>query len=168
MDASRSIVVHTDGPDGTRAVGLALARSLPAGATVSLEGPLGAGKTVLVCGLCQGLGVVDEVTSPSYTLVNEYRSANGERLIHVDAFRLAGPGELEDLGLEDRRTDATVMVVEWGDRVAAALPDGTIRVVLEPDAEAEDGRRIAVRLPEGVEIAGLGGAAPEAATGGTA
>lgn len=164
MTPPRALVVTTDGPEETRAVGVALARSLPAGATVSLEGPLGAGKTVLVRGLCEGLGIVDEVTSPSYTLVNEYRSANGTRMIHVDAFRLRGPDELEDLGLEDRRDLPTVMVVEWGDRVLLALPPDTIRVILEPMAEAENARRIAVRLPAGVEIAGLEGASDAGAS----
>lgn len=155
MNAPRALVVETNGPEETRAVGVALARSLPAGATVSLEGPLGAGKTVLVRGLCQGLGIVDEVTSPSFTLVNEYRSASGRRILHVDCFRLTGAGELEDLGLEDAREPHTVMVVEWGDRALAALPQGTIRVTLEPDPAIESRRRIAVQVPDGVVISGI-------------
>jgi tRNA threonylcarbamoyladenosine biosynthesis protein TsaE len=158
MESTRALVVRTDGPDGTRAVGVALARSLPAGATVSLEGPLGAGKTVLVRGLCEGLGIADDVTSPSYTLVNEYTAANGRRMIHVDCFRLDGASQLEDLGLEDRRDDRTVMVVEWGDRVLSVLPADTIRVSVEPDATNENVRRIAVRVPAGVDVPGLDGA----------
>ena len=75
MESNRALVVRTSGPEETRNVGIAFARSLPAGATLSLEGPLGAGKTVLVHGLCEGWGVVDPVTSPSYTLQNEYRTA---------------------------------------------------------------------------------------------
>lgn len=158
MRATRELVVRSAGPDETRAIGTAIARSLPAGATLSLEGPLGAGKTVLVRGLCDGLGVADEVTSPTFTLVHEYPAGNGERVIHVDCFRLSGPDELDGLGLDDRREAHTVMVVEWGDRVLAALPPDTIRVSLHPDEDAgEDCRRIAIRFPDGVEIAGLSG-----------
>jgi tRNA threonylcarbamoyladenosine biosynthesis protein TsaE len=156
MDGARAIVVRTNGPEQTRSVGTAFAASLPAGATLSLSGPLGAGKTVLVRGLCEGLGVVDDVTSPTFTLVNEYAAGNGARIIHVDCFRLAGPAELEDLALEDRRGKHTVMVVEWGDRVADALPPDTIRVSIEPDESAgDDARRISIRLPEGVTVPGL-------------
>jgi tRNA threonylcarbamoyladenosine biosynthesis protein TsaE len=164
MGAVRELVVRTNGPRETRAVGVALARSLPAGATVSLEGPLGAGKTVLVSGLCEGLGAVDDVTSPTFTLVNEYATVNGSRVIHVDCFRLTGPAELEGLGLDDRREAHTVMVVEWGDRVRDALPPDTIRVSLRPDDEdPEHGRRIAVHVPEGVAIEGLGSPREESA-----
>jgi len=160
MTAGRALVVHTDGPDETRAVGVAFARSLPPGATLSLEGPLGAGKTVLVRGLCQGLGVTDDVTSPTYTLVNEYATTAGGTVFHVDCFRLGGAGELEDLGLEDRRDGTSVLVVEWGDRALAALPPDTIRVSLAPEPGGDESRRrIAVRLPEGVEVAGLTGEA---------
>ncbi|GJM44408.1 MAG: hypothetical protein DHS20C21_12500 [Gemmatimonadota bacterium] len=157
MSASRSIVVHTNGPEETQAVGAAFAKSLTGGATLSLEGPLGAGKTVLVRGLCDGLGVTDAVTSPTYTLENEYATDRGTRVIHVDCFRLGGPGELEDLGIDDRRDAATVVVVEWGDRALAALPGDTIRVTLTPDPGEESRRRIAILVPAGVEIPGLGG-----------
>lgn len=156
MESNRTLVVRTSGPDETRSVGIAFARSLPAGSTLSLEGPLGAGKTVLVRGLCEGWGVVDDVTSPSYTLQNEYRTADGQRVLHLDCFRLGGPGELEDLGLEDQRDPDTMVVVEWGDRGLAALPADTIRVKVEPDsAGKETDRRISIRVPDGVEITGI-------------
>lgn len=156
MEGGRALVVRTTEPEQTRAVGIAFAASLPAGATLSLEGPLGAGKTVLVRGLCEGLGVVDDVTSPTFTLVNEYATKGGGRIIHVDCFRLEGPAQLEDLALEDRRERHTVMVVEWGDRVIDALPPDTIRVAIEPDDAAGDNtRRLSIRLPDGVTVPGL-------------
>lgn len=155
-EGARAIVVRTTDPRQTRSVGTAFAASLPAGATLSLSGPLGAGKTVLVRGLCEGLGAVDEVTSPTFTLVNEYETRNGSRILHVDAFRLESDAQFEDLALEDRRGKHTVMVVEWGDRVAGALPADTIVVSIEPDeAAGDDGRRISIRLPDGVTVPGL-------------
>jgi tRNA threonylcarbamoyladenosine biosynthesis protein TsaE len=156
---SRALVIRTASEAETRAVGTAFARALPGGVTLSLEGPLGAGKTVFVRGLAEGMGVAGPVTSPTYTLENEYRGAGGRRLVHLDCFRLSGPGELEDLGVEERRDEDTIVVVEWGDRVLEALPPDTVRVQIGPDPEEPDdpegARRIAVELPPGVELAAL-------------
>jgi tRNA threonylcarbamoyladenosine biosynthesis protein TsaE len=153
--AGRSIVVRTQGPDETRAAAAVFARALPGGATISLEGPLGAGKTVFVRGFCEALGVTEAVTSPSYTLWNEYHTADGHVVAHLDCFRLTGAGELEDLGLEDRRDPAGFVLVEWGDRALAALPADTVRVRLDPDPDrAESVRVLHVRVPEGVALAG--------------
>jgi tRNA threonylcarbamoyladenosine biosynthesis protein TsaE len=156
MEATRALVIRTGGPEETQAVGAALARALPAGFTLSLEGPLGAGKTVLVRGLCEGLGVTTPVTSPTYTLQNEYVAADGSRFLHVDAFRLQGARELEDLGVEDRRDGDTRLVVEWGDRVRPALPADTVRIALEPEPDGEDDeRRVCIEVPPGVVLQGL-------------
>jgi tRNA threonylcarbamoyladenosine biosynthesis protein TsaE len=159
--SARRIVVHTTDPAETRAAGRAIGRSLGAGFALSLEGPLGAGKTVLAAGVCEGLGVRDPVTSPTFTLQNEYRGRGGRRVVHVDCFRLHGPGELEDLGVLDRLEDDDVLLVEWGDRALAALPAGAIRVELVPGKECE--RSIVIHLPEGVrlelDVAGPGGGA---------
>jgi len=149
----RRLVVHTAGPEETRAVGRALARGLPDAFVLSLEGPLGSGKTVLAAGLCEALGVEGPVTSPTYTLQNEYVGRGGRRVIHVDCFRLGGPGEFEDLGVFDRVGEDTVLIVEWGERALAALPRETLRVELVP--EGETGRRIEIRIPGGVEIGEL-------------
>jgi tRNA threonylcarbamoyladenosine biosynthesis protein TsaE len=148
----RTLVVRSGSVEETRSIGAAFARSLVPGVTLSLEGPLGAGKTEFVRGFCDGLGVVSVVTSPSYTLWNEYETADGHRVMHLDCFRLAGARELEELGLEDRRDPGGFVLVEWGDRALAALPPRTIRIRLEPDPNAEDGRRLSVRLPEGVDF----------------
>lgn len=153
--AGRSIVVRTQSADETRAAAAVFARALPPGATLSLEGPLGAGKTVFVRGFCEALGVTDIVTSPSYTLWNEYRTADGRVVAHLDCFRLTSAGELEDLGLEDRRDPAGFVLVEWGDRALAALPADTVRVRLEPEPKGpETSRVLHVRLPDGVVLAG--------------
>ena len=154
MSGTRALVVRTSSPEETRAVGRALGKSLGGGATLSLEGPLGAGKTVLAGGVCEALGVEGPVTSPTFTLQNEYTGAGGRRVIHMDCFRLHSAEEFEDLGVEDRLDDDTLLLVEWGERAAAALGPDTIRIRLEPGEGDE--RRIVIDVPEGVELAGLG------------
>lgn len=154
----RALLVTTTSAEETRAVGAAFARSLPAGSVVSVEGPLGAGKTEFVRGFCAALGVEDAVTSPSYTLVNEYRTETGRRILHLDAFRLSGAAELADLDWESRRDPRGWVLVEWGERAAEALPADHAHVRLTPDPAADTVRRIAFTLPESVAraVAGLG------------
>ena len=153
ISPGRSLVIRTTSERETLGVGKAFALSLAPGFTISLEGPLGAGKTVFVRGMCDGLGVTGPVTSPTYTLQNEYEAADGIRVIHLDCFRLGSAAELEDLGVDDRRDPETVVVAEWGDRALAALPPDTVRVAIGPDPEGgENDRRIMVMLPDGVAL----------------
>lgn len=152
--SDRRIVVRTVDPAETRAAGRAIGRSLPDGFALSLEGPLGSGKTVLASGVCEGLGVEGPVTSPTFTLQNEYRGRDGRLVVHVDCFRLHGPAELEDLGVLDRLEDDSVLLVEWGDRAREALPPGAIRVEMVPGEESE--RSIVIHLPEGIRLAAPG------------
>ena len=151
--SAKILVIRSGGAGDTRAIGAAFARSLPPGATLSLEGPLGAGKTEFVRGFCEGFGAAGPVTSPTYTLCNEYTAPDGRRLVHVDAFRLRDGADLEALALEERREPNGTVLVEWGDRVIDALPPDTVRVRIEPLAE-EDARRLYVGLPEAMALAG--------------
>jgi tRNA threonylcarbamoyladenosine biosynthesis protein TsaE len=125
----------------TRAIGAALADVLGPGDVVGLAGDLGAGKTRLVQGAADALGVEGPVLSPTFMLVREY---DGDPpMHHVDAYRLSGPLELEDLGLEDVLSPDAVVFVEWADRVAAALPDSWLELVLH--IGDDDHREIEVR-----------------------
>jgi tRNA threonylcarbamoyladenosine biosynthesis protein TsaE len=113
----------------TRAVGAALAGVLDPGDVVGLNGDLGAGKTRLVQGAADALGAEGPVLSPTFMLVREY---DGDPPVHhVDAYRLSGPLELEDLGLEDVLSPDAVVFVEWADRVVAALPESWLELVLQ-------------------------------------
>jgi tRNA threonylcarbamoyladenosine biosynthesis protein TsaE len=115
----------------TRALGAALAGLLVPGDVVGLTGDLGAGKTRLVQGAAAALGVVDPVVSPTFMLVREY---DGDVDVHhVDAYRLDGPGELEDLGLDGVLDPETVVFVEWADRVERVFPESWLEVRLEVD-----------------------------------
>lgn len=121
----------------TRAIGGAVASLLVTGDVVGLTGDLGAGKTRLVQGASAALGVDDPVVSPTFMLVREY---DGELPVnHVDAYRLDGPAELEDLGLDGVLDPATVVFVEWADRVEGVLPESwlEIRLVVSPDETRE-------------------------------
>ncbi len=125
----------------TKAIGAALAGLLDSGDVVGLAGDLGAGKTRLVQGAAAALGVDDPVLSPTFMLLREY---DGDLPVHhVDAYRLAGPVELEDLGLDEVLAADAVAFVEWADRVAAALPESWLELVLH--IRDDDTREVDVR-----------------------
>ncbi len=117
----------THGPEETRALGAALGNILQPGDLVCLEGELGAGKTTFVQGIANGWGSADQVTSPTFVLVNAYRRHDGQRLYHMDAYRLGNAAEAEDLDLDAMLATAP-LVVEWADRIQDALPDFTFKI----------------------------------------
>lgn len=132
--------------------GRRLAGRLRAGDLVILTGQLGAGKTVLVRGLAEGLGIDPrQVHSPSYTMVSEYGpSPTGLLLVHADLYRIDAPGEIEELGLGDYLSGRCVLAVEWGEKLPARLRAGAWRVALEPGMtpdETSETRRIRVDPP---------------------
>ena len=99
--------------EDTQAFAEQLAPTLPEGALVLLNGPLGAGKTTLVQFLAKALGFTGEVTSPTYTLIHEYPTPTG-LIVHIDAYRMGNQEELYSLGLEDYLPEARVVLIEWG------------------------------------------------------
>ncbi len=110
-----------------------LARRLGGGEVICLEGPLGCGKTCFVRGLAAGLGLdASAVCSPSFVICRRYTNHAPLGLVHVDAFRLTGPQDLEAIGWDElvEVTDS-VVAVEWPSRIEAALPAGRIQVVME-------------------------------------
>lgn len=125
----------TTSPSETIALGEALGRSLVGGTTIALVGPLGAGKTHLVKGIATGNGgpQADAVTSPTFTLINEYPGRF--TLYHIDAYRLGDASELIALGFEELIGPDCAVVVEWADRVIAALPHDLLRIELQPTGE---------------------------------
>jgi tRNA threonylcarbamoyladenosine biosynthesis protein TsaE len=112
-------------------LGAEIARVLKPGDLLLLAGDLGAGKTFLVRAIARALGVTGRVTSPTFTLVQEYATPRGA-LVHVDLYRLLGDGlprELARLGLRERRAEGAIVVVEWGDPAAEALGGPPVRRV---------------------------------------
>lgn len=117
------------GGEQTRRVGMRLGSLLNKGDVICLIGDLGSGKTTLVQGLAVGWGTLDQVTSPTFVLVNLYRRPDGSRFFHLDAYRLSGAREAEDLDL-DLMIENGVLVVEWAERILDALPEEHLRVSL--------------------------------------
>jgi len=133
--------VTTSSEQETADVGRSLAAQLDSGAVVLLIGPLGAGKRAFVRGVAQGLGVnPDEVSSPTFTLIQEYRGGRVP-LLHVDLYRLEDPREVEDLGLEELGERA-VLAIEWAEKLPRP-PAGA--VIVEIDQTDGDTRKIHVR-----------------------
>ena len=130
----------------TEAAGQALAAKLRPGDVVAYRGGLGAGKTAFTRGLARGLGCHGRVTSPTFTIVNEYEGPTP--LFHFDLYRLGGEEELWDIGWEDYLARNGVCAVEWSEIAPGALPENTVYVTLRRRPGAEEEREI---LVEGVE-----------------
>ena len=113
----------TNSPAETEALGAALAEELKPGAVVAFTGDLGAGKTAFVRGLARGLGIAERVTSPTFTIVNEYEGGRLP-LFHFDMYRLDSADELFDIGWEDYLARGGVCAVEWSENVSDALEEG--------------------------------------------
>ncbi|MGB7805389.1 MAG: tRNA (adenosine(37)-N6)-threonylcarbamoyltransferase complex ATPase subunit type 1 TsaE [Actinomycetota bacterium] len=128
--------------EDTREVGEALSASLRARDAVVLTGELGAGKTTFVQGVARGLGIEDQVSSPTFTLVKEYRGILD--IAHVDVYRLERVQDVVDLGLDELGDGEGVLLVEWGDAVEDLLPDERLRVELTTEDLVSDVRRLRV------------------------
>lgn len=118
---ARSMEFISRSADQTRRAGLRLGSLLEAGDLIGLVGDLGAGKTTLMQGIASGWGSLDQVTSPTFVLVNVYRRPNRQRLYHLDAYRLNSPAEAQDLDLDSMLEDAA-LVVEWAEKIQETLP----------------------------------------------
>jgi tRNA threonylcarbamoyl adenosine modification protein YjeE len=138
--------------DSLDAWGRAVGALLPRPACIALEGDLGAGKTTLVRALCAGLGVtaLDQVTSPTFSLVQQYDAPRGP-VVHVDLYRLRSAGELEALGWDEIVDTSPVLLVEWPDRALNTLPRDTITITLSHDPENRDRRLLKVQVPNARE-----------------
>lgn len=120
----------TDTEADTRAIGLSIADAAEPGDIIALTGDLGTGKTALTKYIAEGLGVTEEVISPTFTIVREYRSGRIP-LYHFDVYRLSGPEEFYDAGAEEYLEDNGVSVIEWADIVADALPEDSLLIHIE-------------------------------------
>jgi tRNA threonylcarbamoyladenosine biosynthesis protein TsaE len=127
--------IITDSPAETAAIGETLAGCLRDGDVVLLHGDLGAGKTTLAKGLASALGIQDVVSSPSFSLINEYETGSANavtRLYHLDLYRLRSEDDLASIGFEDFMAPADgISLVEWPERAATALPERFLLVEIE-------------------------------------
>lgn len=132
----------TNSPEETEALGEMLAGRLEPGTVIAFTGDLGAGKTAFVRGLARGLGIAERVTSPTFTIVNEYEGGRLP-LFHFDMYRLGSADELFDIGWEDYLARGGVCAVEWSENVSDALEEGCLRVDIRR-GERDDQRRITI------------------------
>jgi tRNA threonylcarbamoyladenosine biosynthesis protein TsaE len=178
------ITFHTHSEDQTITLGLALGRLLRPGDILALDGELGAGKTRLVRGLAEGLGLDPaQVSSPTYVLVHEYTQPSGTSgttgessrfvetpLYHLDAYRLNGPEDLDTLGWDRIIDSFGIIVIEWGERIAAALTKEPSLARMRIHPEGQTTRRLDLVVPKAwmlrpqwPSLAALADAAPDGA-----
>ena len=139
----------TNSPEETEALGAALGSRLTPGTVIAYQGDLGAGKTAFTRGVACGLGAKESVTSPTYTIVNEYLSGKYP-LFHFDMYRLASSDDLFDIGWEDYLDRGGICAVEWSENVADALENA---LVIRIEKTGEESRRICIE--GGTEIADI-------------
>ena len=139
----------TNSPQETEALGQKLGQTLPAGTVIAYRGDLGAGKTAFTRGLARGLGTQDPVTSPTYTIVNEYLGGRVP-LFHFDMYRLHSADDLFDIGWDDYLERQGICAVEWSENVAEALEDPLVVTICKT---GEESRKIT--LEGGPQIADL-------------
>lgn len=137
----------TTSPAETEAVGAALAKTLAPGTVIAYRGDLGAGKTAFTRGLARGLGYAEPVTSPTYTIVNEYLGGRLP-LFHFDMYRLASADDLWDIGWDDYLERGGVCAVEWSENVEEAMEDAILVTI---EKLGEDTRRITIE--GGIDLA---------------
>ena len=130
----------SNAPSETEAIGAALGKIIPAGTVIAYRGDLGAGKTAFTRGLARGLGCTDIVTSPTYTIVNEYLGGRLP-LFHFDMYRLASSDDLWDIGWEDYLDRNGICAVEWSENVDDAMEDALYITI---EKLGEETRRITI------------------------
>ena len=144
-----SLALESHSPEQTERLGAALADLLPPGTVVALRGDLAAGKTCFVRGLASRFAARENVSSPTFTIVNQY--GDRPRLYHVDLYRLSGAEELADIGYEDLFEPDGICAVEWAERAGRLLPPRRVEIYFEHVDESS--RRLILTdygvLPEG-------------------
>ena len=134
------MIFYSESPQQTEAIGAALGKLLRPGTIIAFEGDLGAGKTAFTRGLARGLGCREQVTSPTYTIVNEYLGGRLP-LFHFDMYRLRCADDLWDIGWEDYLDRGGVCAVEWSENVREALESP---IVIRIEKTGEESRSITV------------------------
>lgn len=130
-----TIILRT--PDVATEIAAQILAAFPSARVFALHGELGAGKTTLIKGFCEALGVKDQASSPSFAIVNEYRAAQGEPVYHFDLYRLRDEGELQGIGFEEYLDSGAYCFIEWPELAADRLPPGTLHISLQVAASDE-------------------------------
>lgn len=139
-------IFYTSSPEETIEVGRKIGERLKGGEVIAYKGGLGAGKTTITRGIAMGMGLPDNVSSPTFAIVNEY---HGERLTlyHFDMYRISGGEDLETTGFYDCMSDDAVIAAEWSENIAEELDSSVITLAIE--TQGEDKRKITLTVPDG-------------------
>ncbi len=127
-------IIFSHSPEETHEIGRLLGAAAKAGEIYTLDGDLGAGKTVFAQGFAEGLGIDDYVNSPTFTIVQEYEGGRLP-LYHFDVYRIADPEEMDEIGFEEYIYGEGVSVIEWADLIEEILPPECIRIRINRDPE---------------------------------
>jgi len=125
---------YSSSPQDTESLGRRLACCLGPGSVVALTGGLGAGKTCLVKGIAGALGISENITSPTYTIINEYRLSgrpDARSLYHIDAYRLSGDEDFDSTGAGECFSAGGITIIEWSDRIPGSIPSDAISIEIE-------------------------------------
>jgi tRNA threonylcarbamoyladenosine biosynthesis protein TsaE len=125
------IEIISNSPDETTALGKRIASFLSAGSVVALAGNLGSGKTCLTKGIALSLGIAENITSPTYTIINEYHCGASTVLYHIDAYRLNCDKDFEDIGGIDIINSDGISIIEWSERIPKSIPENAIMIRME-------------------------------------
>jgi tRNA threonylcarbamoyladenosine biosynthesis protein TsaE len=138
----RQTITNTGSPEQTRDLGIKFGKSLKAKDVVALFGDLGSGKTTFTQGVAAGLGIPDFITSPSFVIMNEYKTLSGMSFFHIDLYRTDNISQIEDLGISDIFSQNAVVMIEWAEKLRSLLPKNCRKVHFEFISENE--RRIKI------------------------
>jgi len=143
---STLVIIKTSSAEETGDLGALLGGLLRSGDVITLNGELGAGKTCFATGVARGLDITDRITSPTFTLINEYDGRLP--LYHLDVYRLTSPEELEDLGYEEYFYSLGVTLIEWAEQVEQYLPAERLDIFIEKQLDDDNFRKLRL-IPRG-------------------
>lgn len=135
---------YVDNVDKTQALGIAIGKMLKSGDIICLTGDLGTGKTHITKGIAKGLEIHEPITSPTFTIVNEYDSGR-LKLFHFDVYRVSDPDEIYAIGFDDYIFSDGVSIIEWANYIEDILPKEYLHILIEKDlSKGEDFRKITI------------------------
>ncbi len=138
------MVYETNSPEETYEIGRRMGSEARPGLVITLDGDLGAGKTLFTKGFAEGLGVTEPVNSPTFTILQSYEDGRMP-LFHFDVYRIGDPAEMEEVGFDDYIYGDGACLIEWSELIEELIPDEAVRIVIERDAsKGEDYRRITI------------------------
>jgi tRNA threonylcarbamoyladenosine biosynthesis protein TsaE len=152
MDREHSIATDSfmmDSPSDVPDAAARIIEAMRGRRIVALYGPMGAGKTTLIKEIAEQLGVEDTVSSPTFSIVNQYMLPDGGFIYHFDFYRIDKPEEVYDIGYEEYFASGDLCLLEWPEKIESLLPPDTLRITITPSAE-DDSRSVVIEARRGV------------------